>query len=61
ETILHCVSDCDFSRPIWHHQEFITPDFFSSMDARESLKFGSTGSQTFAFSTGVGGPGGTEI
>ncbi|GAU28886.1 hypothetical protein TSUD_293380 [Trifolium subterraneum] len=54
ETFLHCVRDCDLSRPIWHHLGFITPDFFSLSDAHEWLKFGSTGSQAFAFSFSAG-------
>jgi hypothetical protein len=41
------------SKPIWHHLDFITSDFFNFMDAHEWIKFGSRGSQAFAFFIGV--------
>ncbi|CAJ2643293.1 unnamed protein product [Trifolium pratense] len=53
ETFLHCVRDCNFSRPIWQHLGFISPNFFYSTDVHEWLKFGSSGSQISAFSAGV--------
>ncbi|GAU50504.1 hypothetical protein TSUD_409790 [Trifolium subterraneum] len=53
ETFLHCVRDCDFSISIWHHIGFDNPYFFSSMDAHDWLKWGSTGSKAFIFSAGV--------
>jgi len=53
ETFLHCVRDCNFSKPIWHHLGFHDENFFSDMEVSHWLKEGCLGHQSFIFAATV--------